>query len=780
MSSAIECSRAFGAPRVGGKPGCADFRQTFFDRLPTLAERLAEGFLHVATRHGNAAGNRWLENNAKGLIEPTDVYRRFEAIKGDLERGFEALVKRGATTIEGLKAGCEWLASVAERLMLRGLNATHDDEAVINHASAQATAIERERSALIGGIAEHNRRLRLGLLPPPLNLKTPKARTLRAQAREIALQVATSRNPLSPPLGVIPLMAVFRWYRAPVMSLAVVNEMALKKARFRVSSHGIQPPSDRIMTNVQIAKLTDPLWWRRQLRRLGGRRLEQIQREAHRVHKRAGIYCSDVTLERRRAQKNRNHALLDALEAINQDGQVYTLAELAELGLSNPNHRRAELMLRIRDTEVEARRLGQAGMFYTITAPSRFHPVQARSGTRNPKYGGATPRDAQAYLQGVWARTRAKLARENIGVYGIRVVEPHHDGTPHWHLLIWTDPEHVDTVNEVLRCYAEEDTPEELLDRHGRKSSARFKVEKIDYRRGTAAGYVAKYISKNINGEQFARDGVENDDKDSYGHDLNSSAPRIESWAAVWGIRQFQFIGLPSVTVWREIRRFNEKHLDELENWEAATRPAQRLAQRFEQIRKAANAGQWDQFLRLMGGPNLPRKHRPIKPWVMERVDLSRARDEREQYSHATGEVMRGLEARGRHGETTLGTFGLVVNDGKGNEHEYLTRFYSWQVRGKSRSPQGGLGGGEAESPWTRVTNCTQGVDIEPREPSPEEKKAQLARLHEWQSSEIYRVERDAEYEDAIAAQEAARNLFAPAPAYAQSAEDEYFPPELC
>ena len=755
-----------------GTKDCYLYLQGHFERLPSLAEKLADGYVHVSKRHGHAAANRWLARNTRELIDPASVYRRFPAIAQDLELGFNGQVKRVPTTIEGLQQACQWLASVQERLVIHGLNVTHDDEAVINHAEAQATAVERERSKLIGGIAEHNRRLRLGLLPPPLNLKTPKARTLSGQAREVALQIADSRNPLSPPLGVIPLMAVFNWYRAPVMSLSVVNEMALEKARHRARLHDINPPSLKLKSSVQLAKLTDPIWWRRQLRRLGGRRLEQVQREAHRVHKRAGIYCSNVTLDRRRSQKNRTRALLEALEAINQEGQVYTLAELAELGLSNPDHRRAELMLRISDTEAESRRLGHVGMFYTITAPSRFHPVISENSVRNSKYDGSTPREAQAYLQKVWARIRAALARENLGIYGIRVVEPHHDGTPHWHLLIWMKREDAKRINQIMQSHAEADTPEELFDRRGRKTTARFKVERINYAKGTAAGYVAKYISKNINGEQFTRNGVANDDKDRYGHDLNSVAPRIESWAAVWGIRQFQFVGLPSVTVWREVRRLNEKHIDELTAWEAATRPEKRIAGRLEKIRAAANSGQWDQFLRLMGGPNLPRKQRPVKPWTMPRVDLDRL-----EFSHSTGEVHEGIEAKGRHGESKLGTFGIVVSDGRGNEHEYLTRFYRWQVRSKSRGHQGVTGGGEAASPWTRVTNCTQGPDIQPREPSPEEIKAQRERLEEWKRSEIYRAEAEDAFREGQEAIEAARNLFAPSN---PTQQEEYFPPELC
>ena len=94
-------------------------------------------------------------------------------------------------------------------------------------------------------------------------------------------------------------------------------------------------------------------------------------------------------------------------------------------------------------------------------------------------------------------------------------------------------PEDEADVTRVLQEYAEAESPEELFDRRGNKTTARFKAVKIDHSRGTAAGYVAKYISKNINGEQFARDGVENDHLDRYEHDLNDSAPRIEAWACL-------------------------------------------------------------------------------------------------------------------------------------------------------------------------------------------------------------------------------------------------------
>ncbi|MDL4862273.1 replication endonuclease [Halomonas elongata] len=762
--TALEQSRQFGTAE------CVTWRGRIFEALPTLAEDLASGFIYIAKRHGNAAGNTWLRRNTRDLVDPGHIYRRFAPIAGDLERGAASLQRLEPTTIQGIQSACRWLASVEQRLTVGGLNAGHDDDALVSYAEAQARAAEDERQKLIGSISDYNRRRRFGLLPPAPPEITPQGEMLSQQVRDYQEHLARSRNALSPMMPCVPLLAVFRWHYRPPMSLRVANHMALKAARRRAAAHGIEAPARRLDESVQLAKLTCSQWWRRKLRRTAGRRLEQVQREAHRVHKRAGIYCSDMTVERRRSQKVRNRALLETLEAINQDGQVYTLAELAELGLANPDHRRAELMLRIRDTEAEARRLGHTGMFYTITAPSRFHPVLSRNARRNRKYDGSTPREAQQYLQALWAKARAKLAREGLGVYGIRVVEPHHDGTPHWHLLLWMQPGSEPRVTEILREYAEAESPEELLDRWGHKSTARFKPVRIDYSRGTAAGYVAKYISKNINGEQFARDGVEGDHQDRYEHDLSESAPRIEAWAATWGIRQFQFLGLPSVTVWREVRRLTEQQEEQLRQWEEATRPTPQAAARFTEIRQAANAGQWDQFLRLMGGPNTPRRDQPIKPWRVTRMDT-----QRDEFSHATGEVDQGLEARGRYGETVSTTWGLVVNDGRGRQAEYLTRLFRWEIRPRHQRAEG-QGAGAAGDPWTCVNNCT-GVDITPRQPSPEVLAEQVQRFEAWrQSDEVRAIEADAAFE-AREVRAAARRLFQPPPPPAQ---EEYFPPELC
>jgi len=83
----------------------------------------------------------------------------------------------------------------------------------------------------------------------------------------------------------------------------------------------------------------------------------------------------------------------------------------------------------------------------------------------------------------------------------------------------------------------------------------RFEVVVIDPDRARATGYVAKYVAKNIDGYQ-----VEIDDEAALHTSI--SAIRAASWASVWDIWQFQPLGGPPVTVWRELKRLDKSDLE--------------------------------------------------------------------------------------------------------------------------------------------------------------------------------------------------------------------------
>ncbi len=335
-----------------------------------------------------------------------------------------------------------------------------------------------------------------------------------------------------------------------------------------------------------IQRVTDPdcRWWRRQLRSQHGRDFEKAAIEIGLVRVQMGNYVSNETLARKRTQHKRNRRMLESMQAINENGDCLSLVEISDLTVSNPRIRRAELMVRVRGFEEIAKEIGHVAEFYTLTCPSRMHAWLAEAGKPNPKYDGTDPRSAQEYLRHIWALIRSTADRKGLEFYGFRVAEPQHDGTPHWHLLLFMPADQVAHVREVFKHYAlRMDGDEPGADKH------RFKAVAIDWDRGSAAGYIAKYISKSIDGHGL--------DSGVYGEEPKEAAQRVVAHASTWGMRQFQQVGGPPVTVYRELRRLRGKG------------PQDRLGE----LSEAADQGDWKSYVRLMGGPLSPRKDRALR-----------------------------------------------------------------------------------------------------------------------------------------------------------------------
>ncbi|HEY3300778.1 MAG TPA: replication endonuclease [Methylophilaceae bacterium] len=348
------------------------------------------------------------------------------------------------------------------------------------------------------------------------------------------------------------------------------------------------PVTDAESITGKLNRLCNDGWWRKVFRRIHARNVEQHAIRAGYVHAKQGIYVSNETYHRYLQQQKRNMRTLEYCYAINQEtGEEISLKELSEHSLANPSNRRAELMVRIKGFDELSKELGHISMFYTMTCPSKMHAYTYIKDTktgketvyRNKKYNQTTPQQAQKYLTRLWARIRAKLDRDGLEYYGFRVVEAHHDGTPHWHLLVFMKPEHEAAITAILRDYAlREDSNESGAEKY------RFKVEKIDPKKGSATSYIAKYITKGLDSYGL--------DEDLYGQDAKKTCHRVRAWASTWGVRQFQQIGGPPVTIYREIRRLKGEELEGI----------------MGEICKAVDTGDWKSFVKLLGGPSLDRK----------------------------------------------------------------------------------------------------------------------------------------------------------------------------
>ncbi|MCA6061681.1 replication endonuclease [Thalassolituus sp. ST750PaO-4] len=438
------------------------------------------------------------------------------------------------------------------------------------------------------------------------------------------------------------------------------EEVAFKKCSDLAISYRLNPPDPSNHSNnitSCLNRLCCEKWWKRNLMRLKKSSVESVSRDLKLVHDHATPYCSTISLREYKTQKLANRQYLESQLATNERGQEYTLAELSDLGVSNPAIRRLELITRCKGYEVLAKEMGHEALFVTFTAPSRFHRMTKITGESgkvikvvpNGKFDGSTPRDAQEYLCSTWAKIQAKFHREGIRPYGFRVAEPHHDGTPHWHFLLFVQKERSEELVSIFHRWALKDSPDE-------KGAAqhRVKVEKIKSginpetgREYSATGYIIKYISKNIDGHGIDNDEQAAKDKDWNGKNPYETAERIEAWARTNRIRQFQPIGGPSVTVWRELRRLSEQ--------EGV----------IEQVRQAADAGDWAAFVKAMGGPNIPRNEYLARPTyaLSEKLDF------------ATGEITEVTHTR--YGdEAKERVVGILIHG-----ITVLSRTHFWQIR---------------------------------------------------------------------------------------------------
>lgn len=357
-----------------------------------------------------------------------------------------------------------------------------------------------------------------------------------------------------------------------------------------------------------ITRMFNEVWWRGRLRRIAAAWREHLHIAAGNVSKKRHAYASKNCVTDWREQKRRTREFLKGLDLEDEDGNRISLIEKYDGSVANPAIRRCELMTRIRGFENICNELGYVGEFYTLTAPSKYHAT-TKAGYRNRKWNGASPSDTQSYLTGLWARIRAKLHREEIRIFGIRVAEPHHDGTPHWHMLMFMLPEDVERVRLIIRDYAWEEDLHEL--RSDKAKKARFHAEAIDPEKGSATGYIAKYISKNIDG--YALDGETDDESGAL---LKETAPAVSAWAARWHIRQFQFIGGAPVTVYRELRRLTD------------TETAHGLSVEFAAVHDAADVGDWAGYVNAQGGPFVRRDDLQVRTLYEPRAEFNQYGEE--------------------------------------------------------------------------------------------------------------------------------------------------------
>ncbi len=348
-----------------------------------------------------------------------------------------------------------------------------------------------------------------------------------------------------------------------------------------------------------VARLVNDEWWIRQLKAQRTQWRESLLIAVGEVSLQKSGYASKQAIRDVRARRLANMEYLKSCDLENiETGERIDLIDKVMGSISNPEIRRMELMSTIAGIEKYAASAGHVGMFITITTPSKYHPTrqvgkkEKRQVNFNHKWDelAFSPKDGQRYLVKIWSKMRTAFKDAGVRVYGMRVVEPHHDATPHWHMMLFCERTQRQAAVDIMRRYA---LKEDGQERGAEKQ--RFQCKHMN--KGGAAGYIAKYIAKNIDG--YALDGELDNDT---GKPLSETAAAVTAWASTWRIPQFKSIGVPTMGAYRELRRLPR-----------GVSIASEFDELVEATRAAADGGDFAAYISAQGGANVPRDEQTVR-----------------------------------------------------------------------------------------------------------------------------------------------------------------------
>lgn len=215
----------------------------------------------------------------------------------------------------------------------------------------------------------------------------------------------------------------------------------------------------------------------------------------------------------------------------------------------------SELYVRVKAMESIAEENGWTWSMITLTCPSNFHPSPSKG---KCSWDKSTPKEGHNFLSKLWRNIQRSLSNKGIlpGVkyFGLRVVEPHEDGCPHWHILIFHSPSCYPVItDEVKKRFNWSDIAADIKC----DLPVYFDSKGLGENKASAATYLFPYIMKNIPAESnqlsFFHDEAPNPNC------MKSSTLtllRVDAWRRTYKIRAFAFFGVNgSITLWRELRR---------------------------------------------------------------------------------------------------------------------------------------------------------------------------------------------------------------------------------
>ena len=258
-------------------------------------------------------------------------------------------------------------------------------------------------------------------------------------------------------------------------------------------------------------------------------------------------YASEAAVHRYRVkQKNRiafeqtNTLILPGGKSPDGTFQAPKEVEISKV-CRTPERQLAEMYCVMRGMEKYADSQGWNAYFWTFTAPGTYHSNPANA---SKNYRGHTPLAAHDWIAERFAKVRALFSKHGLPLVGLRVVEVHKDGTPHWHVILFYPPDYAKDFEQLIKqhlsnakCTARDSTHIGQTSDHAQHDPSEQLAPRCtarDRKTGSAATYAFKYLLKT--------------------QGTSDSGEAVRAQLALWGIRQYAFYGNINISLWRKLR----------------------------------------------------------------------------------------------------------------------------------------------------------------------------------------------------------------------------------
>ena len=303
-------------------------------------------------------------------------------------------------------------------------------------------------------------------------------------------------------------------------------------------------------TDSQIARIQDPAYWRREIRKAlrPWRELWHLALAPHYLK-----YASAEAVAEYRSMQENGRIWAETHEMTTSDGHTCPLPSPAETA----KNRYAQLVAMTKGIETLAGEAGMTAHILTISLDSQYHPAKDayKKGPRirNEKYDpDLTPRAGQAFLNRRWRLFRTALSDAEIPTFWVLGVQPNRDETPHWHVVLWCKEEHKELTESRLYKYFKTNN------RMEKKGDGTVRSVQVDWQEAKSEAGSSSYAMRML--AYITRQTAEQRDNTTADE---QEAEAASAWASTWGIRRYR-TSHTAATLWKMTRHQEIKAPDDL------------------------------------------------------------------------------------------------------------------------------------------------------------------------------------------------------------------------